>query len=499
MARKMILKIARLLGSALAAVAVTLICYELLQVNATTAAMFFLLAVLLIAAFWGLLESITAALSAVLCFNFFFLPPVLTFTIADPQNWVSLFTFLATAIIGSQLSSYARRQARESWRSKRETEKLYALSRTILLLEDHVNAASQIARHIVRLFDLEGAVIFDRYSSALHIGGSLEISESLANLLQKAASSGIAVTDEEETLAIAPIRLGADFIGSLATQGLFLSDGAQQAVLNLIAITLERERHREETTQAEAERKSERLKSTLLDAIAHEFKTPLTSIKVAATSLLSPSLLPTTAGTEFQSVRELVTVIDEEADRLTGLVTDAVQMARIEAGSLSPKKGLCKIDELMLRTVHDLERRRDGRLLGVQFGANLPTVAADADLLSLTLKLLLDNALKYSPPLSTITVSASRQDTNVVIRVHDEGAGIPEAEQGRLFEKFYRGLGETQVPGTGMGLTVAREIARAHGGDIRLESRSGEGTTFVLTIPAGAGIARDSDATRSRG
>ncbi|HXF25958.1 MAG TPA: ATP-binding protein [Bryobacteraceae bacterium] len=481
--RSTINKLARLFASVAAPIAITVVCYVFLRVNATTVAMLYLLAVLLIAAFSGLLESTIAAVTAVVCLNFFFLPPVLTFTIADPQNWLALFAFLATAIVGSQLSSYARKQTTEAWNSKHETEQLYSLSRTILLLDEHSSAASQIAGHIVRIFGFKSAVIFERYSASLH--GGDEVSAHLANQLKEVANKGTLIKDEERELTIASIRLGVEPIGSLATEGSFLSDGAQQALLNLIAIALERERHREQTTQAQAERKSERLKSTLLDAIAHEFKTPLTSIKAASGSILSSSLLRTREGGDLTAARELITVIEEETDRLTDLVNDAIQMARIEAGALNPKKRPCKIGDLVLQVAQDLERRRDGRSIDLQLSDNLPTFAADPDLLSLTLRLLLDNAFKYSPPLSSITVGAVQQNGKIVIRVHDEGAGIPKAEQARIFEKFYRGpASENQVPGAGMGLAIAREIALAHGGEIWIESESGEGTTFVLTIPA---------------
>jgi len=174
-------------------------------------------------------------------------------------------------------------------------------------------------------------------------------------------------------------------------------------------------------------------------------------------------------------------------------------MARIEAGALSPKKRPCSIDELVRRAVHDLDRRRDGRSFDVQLSNDLPTLFADPDLLSLTLRLLLDNAMKYSPPLTSITISAVRQNGSVVIRVRDEGAPIPIAEQERLFEKFYRGPGDkNQVPGTGMGLAIARDIARAHGGEIRIESENEEGTTFVLMIPVETGTSEDGNAPDTR-
>lgn len=480
-------KVIRLLFSVTAPLAITAVCYGFLKVNAATVAMFYLLAVLFIAAFWGLLESIAASIVALLCFNFFFLPPVLTFTIADPQNWVALFAFLATAIVASQLSSYAKKQAKRAWISKQETEQLYSLSRTILLLDEHAGAASQIARHIVHLFEFDSAVIFDRYSSTFHGGGETETPPALFERLKEIAASGAMLKDEKQRLLIAPIRLGSEPIGSLATQGPLLSDGAQQALLNLIAIALERERQREETTRAQAEQKSERLKSALLDAIAHEFKTPLTSIKAAATSLLSSSLLLAREDNKPTPARELATAIDEETDRLTRLVSDAIQMARIEAGTLVLKKATCSIDELLRRSVRDLQRRRDGRSLDLRVAGDLPPLPADPDLLGLTLNLLLDNALKYSPPLSAITVSAVRRNGNIVVGVHDEGTAIPEAEQRRLFEKFYRGAGAaSQVPGTGMGLAIAKEIARVHGGHLWVESKSGEGTTFFLSVPLGS-------------
>src|SRR6185312_3063830 len=329
-------KLAKLLVSIAAPVVITFICYGFLRVNAATVAMFYLLAVLLIAASWGLFESSVASVAAILCFNFFFLAPVMTFTIADPQNWIALFAFLATAIIGSQLSSYARKQTQAAYASKQETEQLYSLSRAILLLDEHTSTAGQIAGNVMQLFGFKSAVVFDRFSGQFHSGGK-EPSAELAAELKESASKGIVAKDDVARRIVAPIRLGAEPIGSLAIEGLLLSDGAQQALLNLIAIALERERQRDETTRVRVERRSERLKSALLDAIAHEFKTPLTSIKAAAGSLLSTSVL-TSAKNRLEPARELVNVIDQEADRLNALVSDTIQTARIESGVLHPKR-----------------------------------------------------------------------------------------------------------------------------------------------------------------
>jgi two-component system sensor histidine kinase KdpD len=489
-------KLAKLFVGVAAPVAITFLCYRFLKVNAATVAMFYLLAVLLIAASWGLLESTVASVAAVLCFNFFFLPPVLTFTIADPQNWFALFAFLATAIIGSQLSSYARKQTQAAYASKQETEQLYSLSRTILLLDEHANAAGQIARNVTQLFGFKSAIIFDRLSGQFYSGGK-EPSVQLSADLKEAAGKGTVLKDEANQRVVVPIQLGAEPIGSIAIEGALLSDGARQALLNLIAIALERERQREETMRVRVERKSERLKSTLLDAIAHEFKTPLTSIKAAAGSLLSPSVLPH-AEKSFEPARELVCVIDQEADRLNALVRDTIQTARIDAGVLQPRKRECHIDELFSRAIRELDPRRDGRSFQVDLSPELPPVSADPDLIGLTLRLLLDNAIKYSPPASSIAISGSRQQEQLMIHVHNEGAGIAPEEQERLFEKFYRSpANENHVPGAGMGLSVAREIMRAHGGEIQVRSEPNRGVTFTLLLPAGKPTQERNDAAHT--
>ena len=307
------------------------------------------------------------------------------------------------------------------------------------------------------------------------------------------------IKHSERKMVIAPIRLGSEPIGSVAAEGVVLSDGALQAILNLIAITIERERQREETTQAQAERKSEKLKATLLDAIAHEFKTPLTSIKAAAGSLLASPVTQKNTTLESATAHELITVIDEETDRLDELVSDAIQMARIEAGAVRLRKRPCKLQDLVETLSRDLEKRKDGRTVIVQIGENLPVFAADPDLMSLTMRQLVGNALKYSPPLSSITITASHQDGQIVVRVHDEGAGISKADQEHIFDKFFRGSAEERhVPGAGMGLAIAREVARAHGGDIWVESEVGHGSTFSLAVPAGIGPKeRDASDTRS--
>jgi two-component system sensor histidine kinase KdpD len=248
--------------------------------------------------------------------------------------------------------------------------------------------------------------------------------------------------------------------------------------LNLVAIGLERVRGQEAANRAEAARQSEELKSTLLDALAHEFKTPLTSIKAAASAMLStPDSLP-------QEQRELVTIIDGEADRIARLVTETIQMARVEAGKFQLSPAPHSPSSLIAVVLEQVKPMTDEREIRVTVSSGLPSISVDAGLVQLAIRQLVDNALKYSPSTTPVTISARGTAGGVAISVADHGPGIPEAEQSKVFERFYRGAADRHhVAGTGIGLTIAREIMRAHGGDVSLTSRPGQGAEFSLLFP----------------
>jgi two-component system, OmpR family, sensor histidine kinase KdpD len=437
----------------------------------------YLLAVLALAASWGLSEAIAASLAAMLCFNFFFLPPIGVFIIADPQNWIALFAFLATALVGSHLSDRAKRQAWEAKERQRETEQLYALSRAILLSEPSQSMGSQAARHIAQIFECTGVALYDATTAEVFHGGAADLPDVEASLKQ-VVIQGTNLHDAATGLLIAPVTLGGRPIGSLALLGIGLSDGALQALLNLVAIALERVRTEEAANRAEVARQSEEFKSTLLDAIAHEFKTPLTSIKAAATSILSDSTsLPTT-------LNELVTIIDEETDRLSLLVTEAVRMSQIDAGKVRLNKQPLVLKDLVERVLGHFGPRLEGRTLHLDLSDTLPVVCADADLVSLALRQLIDNALKYSPSSTPIQIDGSAESDRVVIRIQDHGPGIPERDRERVFDKFFRrDAAKGRVPGSGLGLYIAREIVRAHSGDLWVESSPDSGSRFCLALP----------------
>ena len=457
--------------------AITLICDRLFPVNATTAGFAYLIGMLWIATTWGRIEALLASVAAMFCFNYFFLPPVGRLTIADPQNWVALFAFLVTSLVASHLSDRAKNQALEARNHQRDTEQLYALSRAILLSHPDHSMGGQVALQIARIFDCQGVAVYDAPSGEIFSGGS----EDLAGVEEKLKQAVLGATILHEAgsgMLVAPVTLGGRPIGSLALSHSALSEGALQALLNLVAIALERVRTEETANRAEVARQSEEFKSTLLDAITHEFKTPLTSIKAASTSML--------AGSESLSppLRELTSIINEETDRLGLLVSDAVRMAQIDAGKISLDRRPIAVQDLCEGALAQFEPRFEGRILSRDFPAGLPLVLVDCDLIQLALRQLIDNALKYSVPASPLEIAAEAKDDRVLITLRDRGPGIPAKYLDRVFDKFYRkGTGKQQIPGSGMGLHIAREIVRAHGGDLRASSEPGQGSEFHMTLP----------------
>jgi two-component system sensor histidine kinase KdpD len=279
-------------------------------------------------------------------------------------------------------------------------------------------------------------------------------------------------------MVVIAIQLGGSPVGSLAIMDSGLGDTVLQSIANLAAIGLERARGQEVSARADAARESGELRATVLDALAHEFKTPLTSMKAATSDLLSRG--PANSG---EHDRELVTIIDEELDRLQALVTDAVQMLRIDAGDFKVHRDRHNVGDVVDATLQKFAARLDGHSVVKRVPEDL-LVDADRGLLGLALRQLLDNAVKYSPPSSTIEIAANGNGT-VDIAVRNTGPQIPERERPRIFERFYRGAHARQIPGTGMGLAIVQQIAQAHGGTLGVDSSPATGTTFTVSLPRG--------------
>ena len=223
--------------------AITFVCYRLIHVNATTTGFFYLVAILMVAAAWGLVESTIASIVAMLCFNFYFLPPIGTFTVADPQNWVALFAFLATSLTASQLSARAKRRTSEAIDRQHEIERLYSLSRALLLTEATRPMPQQVVQQIAQIFDFESVALYDRAGGDVYRARPEDLPDIESNLRDSTLRSTV-IRDEGRRLVVAPIRLGEESVGSLAIRGASLSDAALQSLLNLVAIGMERARRK---------------------------------------------------------------------------------------------------------------------------------------------------------------------------------------------------------------------------------------------------------------
>jgi two-component system sensor histidine kinase KdpD len=457
--------------------AITFVCYKVIHFNATTVALIFILAILAVSTIWGIAVSVLMSVAAVFAYNYFFLPPVLTLTIADPQNWVALLAFLLTAVIGSNLSSRAQRQAEEANRRRREIEKLYEFSQRLLSAGNAIELLNAIPRQVVDSFELGAAALFLAEKQKVYRSGLL-IPQLEKEKLQAVVAREETQVDEAQSLCFVPVRLGVRVIGSLGTSGRILSRQSLEAMGTLIAVAVERARAVEALGKTEAAREGERLKSALLDSITHDFRTPLTSIKASVTSLLSDSHL------DEKHKQELLTIINEEANRLNSLVGDAAEMARLEAGEFELDLKPHPISAIINAAIEQCKSVLNNRPMQIQAPASLPLVRADLDRAKQVLVQLLSNANNYSPEGLPISITAELSGDFIVTSVADQGPGIEEVEIGLIFDKFYRGRDKRYVvQGTGMGLPIAKAIVEAHGGTIGVISQLGRGSVFSFTLP----------------
>jgi len=468
-------------GGALALVAaVTALDFRVFHFNSSAAGFTYLLLILFISTRGKLPEAILASFAAVLCYDFFFLPPILQFTIGVAEDWIALFGFLITAVTASELSARARQRADEAGTRRLEMEQVYEFSRAMMIGDDRRSVGAQIAQSIAQVFKVPEVALYERATDEVYRGGpQTSLSE---DQLRAAALTESAWSSLNLKTSILPVRLGGRVLGSLGLVGATLSEAALQAVAQLGGIALERARAQEAANHAEATRQNEQLKATLLDALAHEFKTPLTSIKAAISSLL------TNSGKDPVE-RELLTVADEEADRLTTLLNRTIEVARIEAGHVKLNRRPCSMGELIGDALEQLKRFCEGRDVRVSVPEDLPQADADPGLVAMVLRLLLDNALKYASPSASIAISAERIEDNVVVHVSNDGPGIDPQELNAIFQKFYRGKDvRSRIPGTGLGLTIAREIVATHGGELTVSSQPGAENQKGAGGEQGAGV-----------
>ncbi len=461
----------------------------------TTVALALLVVVLLVAAYARLWMAIAIAVAAMLVFNFFFLPPVGTFTIADPQNWIAFVAFVSAALVASQLSAAAQSRAREALASRNELARLFDLSRDVLLTGESSNTLDALARHITRRFELPSAAIFlrpgDRWlahqgSETLLVIGDPQLDFALARAGQtlefdarERAYGGQAVIEAAggTSCTLVPLRLGPKPIGLLAAPAGALNAGTLDAIAGLVAIAVERDQFLAERKTADLVRQQADFTSTLLASLSHDLRTPLTAIQVAMTNLDDASLDPAARHEQIQ-------LAQSELGRLSRLFRDILEMARIDSASLTPELEWVTGSDIIDAALANLQPVLAGRPLQIEAGQRR-AAHVDPRLVSSALSHLIENAAQYSPPGTPIALNGSVDDEGLHLSVTDHGPGLDPTEVPRLFERFYRGRRDSARPaGTGMGLAITRGLLAVQSGRVWGENMPGGGARFSIIVPA---------------
>jgi len=458
------------------------VCSRLPDFDHATVALLLVVAIVGLATMWGWAEALTGAIIGGIGFDFYFLPPD-GFGIAAPAHWVALTAFLLTAAATGHLTVSLKRRRIEAEERMNEMQKLYRLS-TAMLSGGPEFSLSDLAGHLVEIFEVDGVALYDQQTARIVRSGPCSSIFS-DQALRNAETRGRQFEAASRTCFLTEIRHGEDLVGSIGMSGTSLSEPVILSVAQRVGLGLARLHAIEKTTEAEVLRRSEELKSALLDAMAHEIRNPLNSAKLAATTLLSGY-----AGTELNK-QEMLTIIDEELNRMDRVIDEAVQMARVEAHELSLKKELQNLARVIAAAIDEMSGLAGQRPIHVSVPETLPPAECDKDMVVRVLKQLLSNALKYSPEDSPLTVSAEFTGAAVVIAVVDRGPGVSDEERDRIFERYYRGRAiRSNTRGTGLGLASARAIVQAHGGEIWMTSPPAGGAAFHVSLPVTtAGIA----------
>lgn len=455
----------------------TVLFSRVVRVNQTTVALSFLVLIVVTASRWRLTYSVYLSVLCAVLYNFFFLPPVGTFTIADPHNWVALAAFLCTSFLVSHLSDRERRQAEASEARRREIELLYAFSQKLLLQDELSSVARTTPAVLASVFQMRAVGLYVRSSDTVFYSDSS--SEMLAQLDLKQQSARDEAVLSVGEFRIMQLRLGMQHsLGTLAVTNEGYDMRTYEAIGSLISVALERAAALERTSRLEAARESEKLKSALIDSVTHDLRTPLTAIRAAATTLSSEHDLPEEQRTE------LVSIVDEESARLDQLIGQAVEMAQLDTETLRLDLSTQSVRELIEMTAEKMKYRLQNHTVLIRVPEALPEVRMDRRLIQRVLQHLIENAAKFSPSGKPIKVTGAVERDRVLITVADQGPGIDPEEMPFIFDKYFRGKRHKNTSkGTGMGLAIARAILKAHQGGIDVQSDAGRGSEFRFWIP----------------
>jgi two-component system sensor histidine kinase KdpD len=455
--------------------------------------MMYLMAVIGVAVRFGRGPSVLASVLSVACFDFFFVPPYFTFAVSDAQYLLISGVMLIVALVISNLAVRIREQAELARYRERRTGVLYAMSRDLATHRGTGMLTQLAVKHLRDVFDGQAAIFLADADKRVQLqrGESLffEFDPKEGGIAQWVYDHGERAGLGTDTLPGAsalylPLLGAGGPIGVVAVrpkdQSLLL-DPEQlhllESLVNQVALAIERSRLSEEAQQTHVRIETERMRNAILSSVSHDLRTPLAAITGAASSLLHPDTTASAAARD-----ELARSIVREAERLDRLLKNLLDMMRLEAGAVQLNRAWHPLDEIVGTALGRLEGRLRDHPVRAELPADFPLIFVDGVLLEQVLINLLENAIKYAPPGSPIKVAATAGAREAVIEVADRGPGVPPAEQGRIFEKFYR-THQARDGGVGLGLTICRGIVEAHGGRIWVENRTGGGAAFRFALP----------------
>ena len=454
---------------------VTAVIGLLLRVNLSTAGSLELILVLLVALRFGFLQATVVSVIAFWCLNFLFTQPFFTFVVADPQNWVSLFTFEAAALLVSGLSTKVRLHAAQAEDQRARTVKLYELSRAVLLIDQRRSTGEQLCgliREIFKVMDVQFWIVDDTTELLPETSSTPLNRQAYETYLEERDSDDVTQCCSRRLL-----RLGTKYLGGMTMRGWSIDPLSADAVASIAAITFARARAIQLENRAEVERDGEKLRTAVLDALAHGFKTPLTAIKTASSGLLAIDQLTSTQ-------LELVSIVDEQVTMLSQLTTRLLQTAALDTKEVHVRRSNISISDLVSKVVRQQEEDVRARIQ-IAIPDNLQSDQLDAPMIELALQQLVDNAAKYSAIGSTIPITIKQVPSETVVEIQNatiNGSAIRLEERARIFERFYRGSDAVHGPaGTGLGLSIVKKIAEVHGGRAWVEC-SDTATRFALSI-----------------
>jgi two-component system sensor histidine kinase KdpD len=455
----------------------------------------YLLPVIISATFLGRGPSILASVLGFLFFDFFFIPPFLSFSVADLRYFVSLAIFLVVSLTTSSLAAKLRDQVEMARQRELRISALYGLSRKIAVETDLEGVLKKAAESVAETIDGKALIFAPDETGKLKTYTADPALESVFNENEWAvarwvfehgqlAGRGTDTFRGVEWLYL-PLMADEKCVGVLGVRPKYFEQHLSpeqhrllEAFANLTALALVRLTLSQETQHSRNLEQSEKLRTALFNSISHELRTPLAFIQGAVTSLLDDR-----TSYSREDSQAFLQTIKEGTLRMNRLVENLLDMARLESGALRLKWEWCDIEELVGVALRRLRDSLKDRPLKIQIEQGLPLVKADLTLIEQVLVNILDNAAKHSPPGSKISLYSRREGDSLRVAIADQGAGIPEGDRERIFDKFYRIYSPHQVSGTGLGLSICKGIVEAHGGRIWVETRPGGGSVFVFTLP----------------